>query len=318
LSRRYPACAFFVHFSQRSTQSPRLQPAQTIPPTSATFPSNRELTYDVHLLAASLKKWQTSASLRVIYADYFRELAAWRVPGRALELGSGIGNLPQYLPDVETSDVVSTPYVHHVVSAYAPPTGYTTFILIDVLHHLDSPFKFLAAAAKVLPVGGRVVMLEPAGGAGARAFYGLFHTEPCRPGAVRAPAPEVRQPDGYFANMGMAEAVFSRLRLRPDLQTWFEEHHLRVVHMHYRDLLSYPATGGYSSPQFFYPGVVRWLLRWERRLPPVVSAAFCPADGNRSGALLAWIDLVAAPLQPKEYRSFLCGLRRSHSPFLSF
>jgi hypothetical protein len=225
------------------------------------------LTYDVRLFAASLKKWQSSASLQAVYADYFRELAAWRIPGRALELGSGIGNLPQYLSDVETSDVVSTPYAHHVVSAYALPADYTTFIMVDVLHHLDAPFKFLAAAALVLPVGGRVVMLEPAGGLGARAFYGLFHAEPCRPGAVRAPTPEVRQPNGTFANMGMAEAVFGRLPSRPDLQAWFEDHHLRVVHLHYRDLLSYPATGGYSGPQFFRPGVVRWLMRWERRLP---------------------------------------------------
>jgi hypothetical protein len=103
--------------------------------------------------------------------------------------------------------------------------------------------------------GGRVVMLEPAGGAGA--FYGLFHAEPCQPGAVRAPAPEVRQPNGTFAYMGMAEAVFGRLRSRPDLQAWFEEHRLRLVHMHYRDLLSYPATGGYSGPQLFRPRVVR-------------------------------------------------------------
>jgi hypothetical protein len=225
------------------------------------------VTYDVRLFAASLKKWQTSASLQTIYADYFRELAAWRVPGRALELGSGIGNLPQYLPDVETSDVVSTPFVQQVVSAYALPAGYTTFILVDVFHHLEAPFNFLAAAAEVLPVGGRVLMLEPAGGIGARAFYGLFHVEPCRPGAVRAPAPEVRQPNGIFANMGMAETVFGRLPSRPDLLAWFEEHHLRLVHLNYRDLLSYPATGGYSGPQFFRPGVVRWLIRWEQRLP---------------------------------------------------
>jgi SAM-dependent methyltransferase len=246
---------------------PRLQPAPAIPQVSATGSSVPELTYDVRLLAASLKKWQTSISLRTIYEDYFRELAAWRVPGRALELGSGIGNLPQFLPDVETSDVVPTPYAHHVVSAYALPKDFTTFILVDVLHHLDAPFKFLAAAAEVLPMGGRVVMLEPAGGIGARVFYGLFHAEPCRPGAVRAPAPEVRQANGTFANMGMAEAVFARLRSRPDIQAWLEEHRLRVVHLRYRDLLSYPATGGYSAPQFFRPGAVRWLMRWERKLP---------------------------------------------------
>lgn len=250
-----------------STTIPLLKPAQTSPTTPASHPSVPELTYDVRLLAASLKKWQASASLRAVYTDYFRELAAWRVPGRALELGSGIGNLRQCLPDVETSDVVATPYAQHVVSAYALPADYATFFLIDVLHHLDAPLKFFASAAAVLPVGGRLVMLEPAAGAGARAFYGLFHAEPCRPGAVRAPAPEVRQPDGTFANMGMAEALFGRLRSRPDLQAWLAEHRLQVVHLRYRDLLSYPATGGYSGPQFCSVGVARWLMRWEQKLP---------------------------------------------------
>ena len=50
--------------------------------------------------------------------------------------------------------------------------------MIDVLHHLHSPVLFFEEASKVLEVGGRIVLVEPAITRISSFFYKYFHSEP--------------------------------------------------------------------------------------------------------------------------------------------
>lgn len=224
------------------------------------------ITYDLTLLEQSLAKWRRSAALRAVYADIFAAMRRSMVPGRTLEIGSGIGVARNFLPDLVTSDIVATKFVDRDVSAYAIPLeSWSNLVAFDVLHHLQEPLRFFASAAAALAPGGRIVLVEPAGTPAARCFYRLFHVEPCRPRLIEPPFRFAAEADGSFTNMGMAHALFGRHR--PAVETSLREFGLRVVSVAHRDLLAYPATGGFSQPALLPAVVLRALLALERRLP---------------------------------------------------
>lgn len=228
--------------------------------------SDAAQTYDLAHLAPSLAKWRQSAALRAVYADIFAAMGAACVPGPTLEIGSGIGIAREFFPHWVTSDVVATPHAPRAVSAYAiPRENWANIVAFDVFHHLCEPMRFLESAAAALRPGGRIVLAEPAGTLGGRLFYRLVHPEPCVPAEVVAPYAFAPQPDGLFANMGMAHALFG---LRPPaFQAEIDRLGLRIVTVRYRDLLAYPATGGFSRPSLLPAAALRILLGIESWCP---------------------------------------------------
>lgn len=230
---------------------------------------NTNVTYDLALLEGSLAKWRRSPAVRAWYGDLYREMASQAVRGPFLDLGSGIGTIKEILPHVTTSDIVKTPYVERAVSAYdlassGGPWG--CIMAVDVLHHLCRPFDFFASAAGALQPGGRIVLGEPAATPLGRLFYGLFHHEPMRPHLLQPPFTlEPDAPDGEFANMAMAVALFVNHR------AWTERRlksiGLTLKTVWFRDGLAYPMTGGLSRPALLGAGGIRRLRAIERSLP---------------------------------------------------
>ena len=49
--------------------------------------------------------WDRKPVLRTVYSDFFARLAGHCKPGRTLEIGGGIGNLKEMLPDAVSSDI---------------------------------------------------------------------------------------------------------------------------------------------------------------------------------------------------------------------
>ncbi len=226
-------------------------------------------TYDLGLLEQSLAKWRRSAALRAVYQDIFREMAAECAPGRSLELGSGIGVARGVIPGLVTSDVAATPFVDRVVSAYdIPVENWGNLLAMDMLHHLQRPFDFFASAARALAPGGRVVLAEPAATWGGCRFYGAFHHEPCLPARIVPPFDFPPDADGGFANMGMGQALFATHRNAVVLK--LARFGLSVRSVRYRDLLAYPATGGFSRGSLLPAPILRGLLALEHLLPQVV------------------------------------------------
>jgi SAM-dependent methyltransferase len=232
--------------------------------------SSDEVTYDLALLERSRARWEHRAGLRAVYGEIYRAMAAAAAPGPALELGSGCGTMRDFLPDVVTSDVRATPYASLAASAYAieaaPGGPWSTIYLLDVLHHLRDPFAFFGSAARALRAGGRVVICDPAATPLGRWFYRLCHHEPIQP--ARILPPYVFPPDsaqGDFANMGMTWALFHR-----DFTPVSERLRalgLRAHRPRFRDLLAYPATGGFSGPALLPAAVLRGVVGLERHLP---------------------------------------------------
>ncbi len=230
------------------------------------------ITYDLTLLEQSQRKWRQSPALRAVYADIFANMRQVLAPGRTLEIGSGIGLAHDYIPELVTSDVVATPFVDRAVSAYEIPSeAWGNIIAFDVLHHLQEPLRFFASAAAALGEGGCIVLAEPAGTPWGRLFYRMFHHEPCLPDRVQPPFVFPAEADGSFANMGMAQALFTVHR--PVVAARLRELGLTIVSVKYRDLLAYPATGGFSHPAFLPAAMLRGLLEIERCLPQLVLRA---------------------------------------------
>ena len=232
-----------------------------------------ETTYDLNLLRQSMAKWERSPAVRAFYRDLFGGLVKRSASGPTLDLGSGIGTIKNFYPDIVTSDIEKTPYVDLGVSCYqleATGRKWGNLLATDVLHHLRRPFDFFRGAGQVLNPGGRLIMCEPAATVFGSVFYRLCHHEPIQPLELKPPF--IQENDSMdekandeFANMGMAVALFRRHR------GWTEnalaEIGLVLRTVEYRDILAYPLTGGFSKPQMIPASLLKVLLGLENRLP---------------------------------------------------
>lgn len=203
--------------------------------------------------------WRAKPLLRTIYARFYATLGARLNPGTTLELGSGIGQIREFLPECTTSDVFPSTGIDQVESAYAlscADRSLHNLILLDVWHHLQFPGAALREFHRVLARGGRVVMLEPAMGLFPRVVYRLFHHEPLgfRQQIQWEPAvAEDLRHLTYFAAQSRAWRVFVRGEGSGHLHGW------RVAECAAWSDLAYLASGGFSRhalyPSFWLPQI---------------------------------------------------------------
>jgi SAM-dependent methyltransferase len=124
--------------------------------------------------------------LRRIYSEWYAGLVQ-ELPleaGPVLELGSGAGFLAEWVPGLIASDLLPLPDIHAVLDGHDLPFvggSLRAILLVNVLHHLPRPHRFLAEAARCLRPGGRLAMLEPWVTAWSRFVYRRLHHEPFHP-----------------------------------------------------------------------------------------------------------------------------------------
>jgi SAM-dependent methyltransferase len=224
-------------------------------------------------LAAHRRVWQTKPVLRAVYADCFRRIAEACEPGgRTLEIGGGTGNLKAFLPDILSVDIQFAPWLDLVADAHRlpfPSASFRNIVLFDALHHFERLGLFFDEAARVLALGGRLVMCEPAITPLSYPFYRYFHPEPVHfdvdpfeRGALSAGR------DPYHSNQAVPTLLFGRDRKR--FEVAFPT--LRVRSCRRFSLFAYPLSGGFR-PWSAIP--LAWtipLLALERKLEPVLGA----------------------------------------------
>jgi len=126
--------------------------------------------------------------LRNIYEDWYARIAVSLPPepGPVLELGAGAGFLVDFIPGLVRSEVFYTPGIDAVLDGLALPfaTGSLRGIaMTNVLHHLPSPLRFFAEAARCIRPGGVVTMIEPWVTSWSKRIYPRLHHEPFDPTA---------------------------------------------------------------------------------------------------------------------------------------
>jgi SAM-dependent methyltransferase len=203
--------------------------------------------------------WGSKPLLRRIYRSFHENIRAElsNLPGINCELGSGIGNIKEVIPDCLRTDLFSNPWLDQQENAYSlsfADSSVSNLILFDVFHHLRYPGNAFREFTRVLQPGGRVILFEPCVSLLGRVVYGLLHHEPLGlKNEITWNAPQEWQPDlvDYYAAQGNAFRIFCKDELVEQLNGW------KVLKAKRLSSISYVASGGYSKPQLypdaFYP-----------------------------------------------------------------
>lgn len=213
-----------------------------------------------------LSVWDRKPVLRIVYNDIFDRIAHRCVPGTTLEIGGGIGNFKDRLPDVISSDIQFGPWLDVVADAQRLPFAdgsLSNIVMLDVLHHIEFPPLFFREASRALRPGGRVVMVEPGISWGSSLFFRFIHQEPVVMSAdpLRVGKPDPNK-DPYFSNQAIPTLIAGRYRDRfhkafPDLSiiedSWFA-------------FAVYPLSGGFKPWSLIPERAAALGLRLERKL----------------------------------------------------
>lgn len=205
----------------------------------------------------------------MVYADFYH-LIAQNLSGlsdsKVVELGSGLGNIQEVIPDCIRTDLFPYPWIDQIENAYQlsyEDESVSDIILTDVFHHLKYPGTALNELYRVLRKGGRVIMLEPCMSLLGGVIYGVFHTEPIAvTKRIEWFAPIGWSPNqiDYYAAQGNATRVFVNGKYKTQLKNWEKVEPIRL------SAIAYAASGGYSVSQLYPTGMLPKFKKLEKIL----------------------------------------------------
>jgi SAM-dependent methyltransferase len=206
----------------------------------------------------SLREWYAT-----VYERWRAELDRAAGQGVVAEIGSGSGFAGTVVPGLIATDRISHAGIDATVDAANLPwaTGSVkALFLLNVLHHLPEPVRFLEEAQRVLVPGGRCVITDQHVGHLSRHLLRWGHHEPFDPAAASWSAPAAHELSG--ANGALAWIIFRRDRERFDLA--FPG--LRLAAYEPFSPLQYWLAGGLKRWNLLPGSLVRPLHRLESRL----------------------------------------------------
>lgn len=210
--------------------------------------------------------WHAKPILRLLYTEWYRDIATWLRPGRTLEVGGGSGNLKEFSPQVVCTDLVIAPWLDAVVDAESLPfaaESFSNIVLFDCFHHIENVRHFLDEAVRVLTPGGRLLIMDPYISWASWPIYRYLHPEPVDlaqdPLEIK-PASGTRTP--FDSNQALATILFERMAHR------FQAAYPQLKQLVRRRLAFwvYPLSGGFEHPSMIPMWVARQLLKAERAL----------------------------------------------------
>lgn len=216
--------------------------------------------------------WQKKPVLKAIYQDFYDRIANHATSGTTLEIGGGTGNLKEYLPQVITTDIISSPWLDCVCDAQALPLGDNTIsniVAIDVLHHIERPIRFFKEALRLLRPGGKIILLDPAITPLSWFFYHFIHEEPVllqSDPLEDGPLSPNRKP--FDANQAIPTLLFGKHK--ESFVSKFPE--LQIVESTFMSLWGYPLSGGFKPWSLIPFLVVKPLLAFEKKVEPFLGS----------------------------------------------
>ncbi|MGO9567094.1 MAG: class I SAM-dependent methyltransferase [Desulfomonilaceae bacterium] len=210
---------------------------------------------------------QSKGFLRQIYHEWYRRAltALPQTNGPVLELGSGAGFLRDSFPELITSDILQVKGLSVVLDANEIPfkrASLRAIVMIDVLHHLCRPRRFLREATRCVKPLGRLVMIEPWVTNWSRLVYSRLHHEPFDPESGEWEFPMKGPLSG--ANGALPWILFQRDRSQfaAEFPQW------RVESIQPQMPISYLLSGGVSLRGFAPARAYGPVKRLEERLQP--------------------------------------------------
>ena|ERR1700752_4946434 len=221
------------------------------------------------LIDKNQEYWKRKPLLRTLYGDFYR-LIAKHLSGlsesKIVELGSGLGNIHDVIPDCIRTDLFPNPWIDQIENAYKlsfADESVSDLILTDVFHHLKYPGTALNELHRVLRTGGKVIMLEPCLSALGLFVYGALHDEPIAVTKnIEWFAPEIWKPENidFYAAQGNATRIFITNKYRSNLRNWKKVETIRL------SAIAYAASGGYSKPQLYPTAFLPFIKKLEKIL----------------------------------------------------
>lgn len=219
----------------------------------------------------NLRAWHRKPVLRQIYRQFYQHISGLidrSLPGAIIELGSGIGNLKEALPEAIATDLFPNPWLDVVCDGYELPFADATIshlILFDVFHHLRAPRAFLREAARVLIPHGRVILFEPFISLLSCPVYALLHHEPLGLKQEISSDDALPRRRDYYAAQGNATRLFFNQKRPKPFEGW------ETFHRETFASFAYLFSGGFSRPGVYplavlpaFAKIDRWLSRWPR------------------------------------------------------
>lgn len=213
-----------------------------------------------------LTAWGRKPALRTVYNDFYDRIVAACAPGLTVEIGGGIGNLKQRLPNVIATDIQFASWLDCVADAQHLPLADGTVsnvVMVDVLHHIEFPAVFFRQVSRALQRGGRIIMVEPAITWGSTLFYRFIHHEPVRMSAdpLVEGVPDPNR-DPYDSNQAIPTLLATRDRER--FSRMFPD--LRIAQVVWFSFAVYPLTGGFKPWSLISTAMASRMLKFERAI----------------------------------------------------
>lgn len=217
---------------------------------------NKIKSFDIHNRENQVNadNWRHKPLLRRIYRSFHLAISSQLnncSSGIVVELGSGISDITEVIPQCIRTDLFPHPWVERVENAYNlsfSKHSVSNLILFDVFHHLRYPGEALNEFRRVLTTQGRVIIFEPYTSLLGWIVYGLLHKEPIgynNPIHWNAPPDWNAKDLDYYAAQGNATRIFLRREIDVSAFGW------NVILTKRMSSISYVASGGYSGPQMY-------------------------------------------------------------------
>ena len=215
--------------------------------------------------------WNKKKILRDIYEEWYRMIIAdlSEVEGPTVELGAGSGNFKEFFPQAISADIEKRDWLDMSFDAHEMPfdnSSVANIVMIDVLHHLADPVRFLHEASRVLKQGGRLIMLEPFPSPFSRIVYKLFHPEPFiydvdyfnyKPSMEKHP---------WDSNQAVAYLIFYK---HLDKFAKVFGHAFKIVKKEKMSFILYPASGGFEKRSLIPESMIEVVRTPEKLLTPI-------------------------------------------------
>ncbi len=212
----------------------------------------------------NLHAWQSKPLLQNIYAGFYARILGLidqKIPGRIVEIGSGIGNLKSHLPGAITTDLFPNPWLDLTCDGYELPFAsgsLSHLVLFDVFHHLRAPNAFLVEARRVLNPQGRLILFEPFISLASFPVYGLLHHEPIGWRKTISLDKNLPRPRDYYAAQGNATRMF----FGNEFPGWHDG--WKTFHAEAFSAFHYLLSGGYSKPAMYPTGCLNFIQRVDK------------------------------------------------------
>jgi SAM-dependent methyltransferase len=215
--------------------------------------------------------YRRKGALRRVYHDLLLRIRKELAPGLTVELGCGSGNAKDLLHESVSVDVIPASWVDVAADGQALPFrdgSVANLVLVDVLHHMAQPGRFLHEAERVLVSDGRIVMVEPAITPVSWFFYRFLHHEGVDFSADPLDWGSSERVNGAAHDPFVGNQAVPTLLLRKSGLDAFE--HLRVEKTAFMGLFAYPLSGGFQRWSLIPPSLVGPLLKLEEKAMPIL------------------------------------------------